>query len=257
MILPCDTPDNFMDFLAKPPTKKTWVRETRFGRWFLRTNTWYRYVLTEAVVDFKNMLGSRQYNTKRVLDAGCGEGLAFSLLEKYFQPQSIDGVDIDGEQLLSAQKTAAARSCNIALEHCSAAQLPYSDNSFDIIFCHQLLHHTAEQEAVLQEFYRVLAPNGWLLVGESCRSFINTWPVRLLFRHPNHVQKDSAGYINLVRQAGFVVNDADIKTSTPWWSLPDLGLKKKWGLERKNKVPEATEVLILASKDISGKKYSN
>jgi hypothetical protein len=32
-------------------SRQEWVRETRFGRWFLSTNIWIHYVLGEAVQD--------------------------------------------------------------------------------------------------------------------------------------------------------------------------------------------------------------
>jgi len=92
----------------------------------------------------------------------------------------------------------------------------------------------------------VLAPGGMLLLAESCEAFIKTWLVRLLFRHPPDVQKPAEGYLGLVRSAGFVFGDADVRISTPWWSLPDLGVTRRLGLMRKPPVP--TELLLVARK---------
>ena len=64
-----------------------------------------------------------------------------------------------------------------------------------MIFCHQLFHHISNQARVLEEFFRILMPGGVILISESCRSFINSFPVRLLFRHPMHVQKTAAEYV--------------------------------------------------------------
>jgi len=92
----------------------------------------------------------------------------------------------------------------------------------------------------------VLAPGGMLLLAESCEAFIKTWLVRLLFRHPPGVQKPAEGYLDLVRAAGFVFGDADVRAWTPWWSLPDLGVTRRLGLVRK--APVATELLVVARK---------
>ncbi|MEO8223617.1 MAG: methyltransferase domain-containing protein [Gammaproteobacteria bacterium] len=74
--------------------------------------------------------------------------------------------------------------------------------SVDIVFCHQLLHHASDPLAVLRELNRVLAPGGWLLVAESCRAFLEWWPVRFLFRHPRRQQsREGADPVALVEPA--------------------------------------------------------
>ncbi len=225
--------------------KSVWVRETRFGRWFLSTSTWYRYVLSHAVYDFKRLLAGRLPQQGCILDAGCGEGLAFSLIEEHFKPAEIVGIEIDVEQVKKASTRAVhlMTPTRVILGNASTSGL--ARNSFDMIFCHQLLHHTSEQTGVLTEFYQLLKPGGILLVGESCRSFINSLPVRLLFRHPHMAQQDAEGYVNLVKTAGFPVNSSDVFCSRPWWSRRCLGLAQKCGI--KNDYP-ATEILIVAVK---------
>lgn len=223
-----------------------WVRETRFGRWFLSTQTWYRYVLSQAIIDFKALLGERLPAQAHILDAGCGQGLAFGLLEQHFQPAAITGIDIDAEQVNKAVNAASQLATPTVALHSNASEPTFAAESFDVILCHQLLHHTNQQRETLQEFHRLLRPGGILLVGESCRSFINSAPVRLLFRHPQMAQKDAQGYIDLVRTSGFVFGEADIQTSRPWWSRRCLGVAQKLGIGLNNSEP--TEILIVASK---------
>ncbi len=237
--------------LATSATAKNapiWVRETRFGRWFLGTHTWYRYVLSQAIIDFKALLGERMPAQAHILDAGCGQGLAFGLIEQHFMPAAITGIDIDGEQIKKAVAVAAATATPTTALHANASSLALAAESLDMVFCHQLLHHTGQQTEALQEFYRLLRPGGILLVGESCRSFINSAPVRLLFRHPEMAQKDAQGYVDLVRSAGFVFTDSDIQTSRPWWSRRCLGVAQKLGLGLGNTEP--TEILIVATKPL-------
>jgi SAM-dependent methyltransferase len=226
--------------------KNTWVRETHFGRWFLGTQTWYRYVLSQAISDFKTLLGERMPVEPRILDAGCGQGLAFGLLEQHFVPSAITGIDIDAEQVKKAVVAAAEIATPTTALHTNASGQTFAAESFDVILCHQLLHHIGQQPEALQEFYRLLRPGGILLVGESCRSFINSAPVRLLFRHPEMAQKDAQGYIDLVRSIGFVFTDKDVQTSRPWWSRRCLGMAQKLGLGLNNTEP--TEILIVATK---------
>lgn len=230
--------------------KNIWVRETRFGRWFLSTHTWYKYVLSQAIVDFKDLLNGRLPAQSRLLDAGCGQGLAFTLLHQHFHASTIVGIDIDREQVAKAERVAALQAAPCSAVHGNTAATTFDDGSFDMIFCHQLLHHTSQQHETLNEFYRLLAPGGILLVGESCRSFINSVPVRVLFRHPHMAQKDAQGYMELIRSAGFSFNvSTDVRTSRPWWSRRCLGLAQKCGVGKNNNEP--TEILIVAVKPLT------
>lgn len=238
---------NSMDSILKKQTsKKEWVRESRFGRWFLTTNIWFQYVLSEAFFDLKQLLKNRLSGAHRILDAGCGQGLAFVLLEEHFQPKTIIGVDIDKEEISLAAEAAKRCKCEVKFENSTVCNLNIPDNSIDMIFCHQLIHHLPDQPTALEEFYRILVPGGRILIGESCRSFINSFYVRLLFRHPLQVQKTADEYVELIKSIGFKINDNDIKTSRPWWSRKDFGLTEKIGLPQKQQEP--TEILIIASK---------
>jgi ubiquinone/menaquinone biosynthesis C-methylase UbiE len=225
--------------------KDQWVKETRFGKWFLSTQIWYKYVLTQAGVDLTRMLQGRGQGG-RILDAGCGEGLAFDLLERYFKPTAIVGIDIDKAQISKAEKVAATMTTPTQALHGNACTEHFASDSFDVIFSHQLLHHTSQQQEVLAEFRRILKPGGLLLVGESCVTFIKSLPVQLLFRHPNMAQKDAPGYVELVRSAGFTVNEGDIYSSRPWWSRRCLGIAQKCGINKYN--APATEILLIAKK---------
>lgn len=120
-----------MDSIPKKQTsEKDWVRESRFGRWFLTTNIWFRYVLSESVCDFKQLLKNRIPGTDQILDAGCGQGLAFVLLAEHFQPRTIIGVDIDKEEISIAPETAKRCKCEVKLENGTVCNLNISDSSY-------------------------------------------------------------------------------------------------------------------------------
>ncbi len=226
-------------------TKKDWVRESQFGRWFLQSDTWVRYVLNVAFKDFNRLMGPTHRQFDRVLDAGCGQGLAFQNIEKYWSPKSIIGVDIDKDLLNLAKAPAEYCSCDVSLENQDASKLNFPDNSFDLIFSHQLLHHSSNQEATVKEFQRILAPGGLLLSAESCISFIHSLPVKLLFRHPRQSQKTAEEFKEVLRKHGFTINEEEVYTSAPWWSRPDLGLFEKLGMSPPK---EPTEILMIAQK---------
>jgi SAM-dependent methyltransferase len=227
-------------------TASDWVSETRFGKWFQGTQTWYRHVLTIAIEELHEMAGTSLPAQGRLLDIGCGQGRGFGLLAKHFAPREIVAIDIDPFMVAGARRAAQSSPVPVTVKHGSISTLDVPDGSIDVVFCHQIIHHCSDQRLALRQLHRVLAPGGYLLLGESCESFIHTWSVRWFFRHPPGVQHPAEGYVTLVREAGFVLDDRDIRTSTPWWSLPDLGIRRRFGREETPSPP--TELLLVARK---------
>jgi len=221
------------------------VPETRFGRWFLRTNVWTRYVVEAAMNEFAQLLPPAVERPRRILDAGCGAGVSLPLLDQRFAPESIVAVDIDAAEVGRCRRQATSCRADVRLLVGDVGSLSLADGSIDMVLCHQTLHHARGQEAILREFHRVLVPGGWLLLAESCRSFILSTPVRMLFRHPNEVQKSAAEYQDMVRAAGFDFGPGQAATSTPFWSLIDWGLSRRLGL-RADRPQEPTQVALVA-----------
>jgi SAM-dependent methyltransferase len=223
------------------------VRETRFGHWFLGTSVWSRYVVEVALQDLFRLLPAEARRPRRILDAGCGPGVSLPILDRLFQPESIVAIDIDPKEVVRSQAQARHCAARVDVRRGNAEHLDLPDGSVDLVLCHQLLHHVVPQAEVLRELRRVLAPGGTLLVAESCREFIHSAPVRLLFRHPDEVQRTAAEYQQLVRDAGFAFTPQQVHTSTPFWSLADWGLRYKLGWPRPAS-PEPTEITLVAFK---------
>ena len=225
---------------------KEWVRESRFGRWFLTTDIWLEYVLRIAVVDLKQLIKTNLTDAPRILDIGCHQGMGFELLEEHFHPRTIIGVDIDGDEIAVALEAAKRCRCHVECRQGTVYHLDLPDNSIDLIFSHQLLHHLSDQTSALDELYRVLVPGGIMLIGESCQSFLNLLWVRLFFRHPKQNQKTANEYVELVKSRGFQIRDKEVQPSIPWWSRKDCGLTERMGWPQKPQEP--TEILIIGRK---------
>jgi ubiquinone/menaquinone biosynthesis C-methylase UbiE len=172
------------------------------------------------------------------------------LLDEHFRPRRITGIDIDAELIALGRAQAAVQpppNPELVLVTASATDIPLADGSVDLVLCHQLLHHMVAQREALAEMHRVLRPGGLLLMAESCRRFIESSLVRTLFRHPSAAQQDAVGFLDLLRAAGFQLAEDDIITESPWWSLPDLGLRRRLRFSRAS-AGEPTEVLAVAEK---------
>jgi ubiquinone/menaquinone biosynthesis C-methylase UbiE len=215
------------------------VPETAFGLWFLRTATWEHHVLRVAINDLKRLIDTPLPADPVIVDVGCGQGQSFRLLGQAFRPGRIIGIDFHEPSLAEARD--AARTCSqddnwageIELLHGDCAHLPSPDASADILFCHQTFHHLVDQDRSLAEFRRVLKPGGVLLFAESTDAYIKSWVIRLLFRHPMHVQKSADAYLDMIRHAGFAFGPKNVSMPYLWWSrAADFGLLERLGLHR-------------------------
>jgi ubiquinone/menaquinone biosynthesis C-methylase UbiE len=88
--------------------------------------------------------GSRKFNEMTLLDVGCGNGF----FTYYFEP-IYDTYGIDYSEFMLSINPCKKRACG------SATDLPFAENSFDIVFCSNLLHHLEEPIDAVREMRRV------------------------------------------------------------------------------------------------------
>lgn len=224
---------------------RDYVEETRFGFWFLGTQTWEWRVVNVALQDLRRLITRPLPVNPVVLDAGCGQGKASFMLRQHFRPGRLIGLDFDPKALEQARRETAQRGISFEGIEGDCAAIPLAEASVDLVFCHQTLHHLVHQERALAEFRRVLKPGGLLLLAESTREYIDTWTIRLLFRHPMEVQKSAEGYLELLRRAGFVFGPENVSFPYLWWSrTKDFGLLERWGIKAPPPPGKRKETLV-------------
>jgi ubiquinone/menaquinone biosynthesis C-methylase UbiE len=224
---------------------RDFVPESRFGFWFLGTRTWEKEVLRDSLQRLAPLIPTPQACYPVVLDAGCGQGKAFSLLQERFRPQRLIGLDAEIKGLARARKFAKKRRLQVDLLEgdCSAIALP--DACADLIFCHQAFHHIVHQQRALAEFYRVLKPGGLLLFAESTRAYIRTWFIWFLFRHPQASQRSAEEYLGMIQRAGFAFAASNVLFPYLWWSRTTLkGMLELVHLRRTPPRGEREETLV-------------
>lgn len=96
----------------------------------------------------RNKLPAKLYKGKKVLDLTGTNAAAFSQLgAKRVYSVTNKRIPLTHPQIQIV----------VAKQH----RLPFPDNYFDFIYCHNVLNQVSDPEAVLEELYRVLKPHGW------------------------------------------------------------------------------------------------
>jgi len=68
--------------------------------------------------------------------------------------------DISPGMLAALSESAERLGLEVKTVRCEATALPFSDDSFDLVFGHAVLHHLPDLDAAFTEFRRVLRPGG-------------------------------------------------------------------------------------------------
>lgn len=107
----------------------------------------------------------------QLLDVGCGGGL---LAEEFArQGCAVTGVDPSVESLTVAGAHATAQGLRIRYERGSGEALPFTADSFDVVYCCDVLEHVNDVGQVIAEIGRVLRPGGVFLydtINRTCLS---------------------------------------------------------------------------------------
>ncbi len=109
---------------------------------------------------------------KKVLEIGLGEGADSERLIRLGARWS--GVDLTAESVSRVQTRLALRELPYEeVRQGSVLDLPFADDSFDMVFSHGVLHHVPEVKSAQAEIHRVLRPGGELVIMMYARWSLN------------------------------------------------------------------------------------
>ncbi|RAU23608.1 hypothetical protein CU669_00430 [Paramagnetospirillum kuznetsovii] len=111
---------------------------------------------------------------KKVLEIGPGAGGHSALFAKHgARMTSVDLTNARARATEAKFRLMGAEGCH-ALQG-DAENLPFADDSFDIVYSNGVLHHTADTEKAFAEVYRVLKPGGKAVILLYCKSSWHYW----------------------------------------------------------------------------------
>ncbi|AYL94294.1 class I SAM-dependent methyltransferase [Mucilaginibacter celer] len=173
--------------------------------------------------DFAKDLAGRVSGEKvqQVLELASGTGrLTRHLLEQLPASAQITASDLNPDMLEIARSKVSGP--NLSLQTADMLNIPFPDESFDLVVCQFGIMLVPGQEKALQEIYRVLKKGGklvysvwgdldqngiWKIGAETIRSFLGIDPIRQN-PGPFSMQHD-AEVLDLMKNTGFTNNQVD------------------------------------------------
>jgi ubiquinone/menaquinone biosynthesis C-methylase UbiE len=165
---------------------------------------------------------------EHVLDVACGTGIIARLaLQQVGETGSVTGLDINPGMLAVARSV--TQNSSIEWHEASAEDMPFPDDSFDVVICQLGIQFMEDRSAALQEMYRVLMPGGRMFLnvpGPAGEPFVifaeemgkNISPEAKKFANHVFVLNDTGEIRQLINGAGF--SEVDVQAKKKNISLP-------------------------------------
>ena len=119
------------------------------------------------------LLGIR--DGQRVLQVGCGSGVALPHLSKLCRPRVMTGIDIDATLLDEAKDRLRDRGVGAHLIRADVRKMPFPDGAFDLVIDFGVCYHVERPGDALREVSRVLDTSG---------TFVYETPAAQTLAHP-------------------------------------------------------------------------
>jgi ubiquinone/menaquinone biosynthesis C-methylase UbiE len=105
----------------------------------------------------------------RLLDIGCGTGALLYALSRTYPTVGLAGVDASQEMLAVARERVGTCA---ELKQGWAEQIPFGDESFDVVVSSSVFHYIRDPMTALAEMLRVLRSGGRLIITDWCADYL-------------------------------------------------------------------------------------
>ena len=157
---------------SKDPAGAVYGREHEFGtREFFDAVERHRY--SEYAPWMPEVMGFDDFASKRLLEVGCGMGT--DLLQFARGSAKVTGVDLTPRSIEISRQHLAVYGEQGEFAVTDGENLPFADESFDVVYSNGVLHHTPDTAGAVREIYRVLRPGGLARVMLYHRRSLHYW----------------------------------------------------------------------------------
>lgn len=150
-----------------------------------------------------------------ILDAGCGEGFTMDKLAKFGIGKKIEGIEHSKDALTLGRKLFP----NLTFKEGSVYNMPYKNNSFDLVVCTEVLEHVDEPLKVIREVLRVAKKDIIISVPNEpffmLGNFIRGKDLLHLGNNPGHINHWAViSFLNFLKKTGLKIKT--VKLPFPW-----------------------------------------
>ncbi|TVX97075.1 class I SAM-dependent methyltransferase [Cohnella terricola] len=179
-----------------------------------------------ALAQFDSLGKPANINT-RVLDFGCGNGVAsYSLARAGYTVVGIDSSLGEIAGINAASKIIGLDGVHFTLKHSQGEKLEFEDESFDIIWMREVLHHIKDLQSFLTDLKRILKPGGIICClrdvviwnEEQREHFFDTHPFYPITKDEGCYYLDE--YIFAFKSSGLALKRIDHPYSSPINTYP-------------------------------------
>ena len=155
----------------------------------------------------KDAIGFNEIKEQRILEIGCGIGLdaiqfARAGNEIYLMDLTLNSLKIAlGRFQNEGYKAAACVG--------DAENLPFNDDSFDVVYSYGVLHHSPNTKGSIQEVNRVLKKNGRAII-----MLYSKWSANILFRYFLHFGLLKRKYFKYWNWGEFLSKESELQSKT-------------------------------------------
>ena len=129
----------------------------------------------KGAIEFDN------YKGKKLLEVGFGMGTDLFQFAK--GGANVYGIDLTPRHLEIAKKRFELYGIDAELLLGDAEDLPFDNNTFDVVYTFGVIHHTPETHKTLDEIHRVLKPGGNAIIGVYHKNSAFYWLRTMFYNH--------------------------------------------------------------------------
>jgi SAM-dependent methyltransferase len=164
---------------SKDPAGAIYGREHEVGtREFFDAVERHRY--DEYAPWMPEVMGFNDFAGARLLEVGCGMGT--DLLQFARGGAKVTGVDLTPRSIEISRQHLAVYGEHGDFAITDGENLPFADESFDVVYSNGVLHHTPDTAGAVREVHRVLRTGGQARVMLYYRNSLNYWG-QIILRH--------------------------------------------------------------------------
>jgi tocopherol O-methyltransferase len=129
-------------------------------------------------------------NPQNIVDIGCGIGGSTLYLAEKYNARAC-GISLSPIQIVRAKERAEEFGLKekVQFQVADALNMPFEDNSFDLVWSLESGEHMPDKIRFLQECYRVLQPGGTLIMATWCHRPTNSLAGELTEDEKKHLQE--------------------------------------------------------------------